>query len=67
MSQAICDSEEEDEEIFVKPSQGSIISWAAKQIDAVAVGLFDGADERATGSTGMLTTWRMRHSPPLCF
>jgi hypothetical protein len=68
MPPAISDSEGEDEEVLVKerPSQSSIISWAAKQIDAVAVGLFDGADERAMGSTGMLTTSRKGHSPPLC-
>ncbi|KAF1821719.1 uncharacterized protein K489DRAFT_254782 [Dissoconium aciculare CBS 342.82] len=53
MPPAICDSEGEEEEVFAqeRPSQSSIISWAAKQIDAVAVQLFDGADDRATGST----------------
>jgi hypothetical protein len=69
MSRAICDSEGEDEEVLVRerPSQSSIISWAAKQIDAVADGLFDGADERSMGSTGMLTSrLRTGHSPPPC-
>jgi hypothetical protein len=69
MPPAICDSEGEEEEVFAqeRPSQSSIISWAAKQIDAVAVQLFNGAADRATGSTGMLTVLAdaLPSSPPL--
>lgn len=64
MPPAICDSEDEDAgEIIVdeRPSQRSVISWAAKQVESVAINLFDGADDQTTGSTGMRQSHGLQH------